>query len=163
MALGVQYTYMQRKQSVRAIILNGDKLLTIKRNKFGKQYYTLAGGGVDAGEDAETALRRELREETGLEVGMVQLMFVEDGGQLYGPQYIYLCEYKGGEPALNPASEEAKISAMGQNTYEPLWLPLSQVGSVPFRSTSVAEALLEAAAHGWPQTPKQLVWKPETT
>ena len=32
-------------------------------------------------------------------------------------QYVYLCEYVGGEPALNPESDEYAINAMGQNLY----------------------------------------------
>jgi ADP-ribose pyrophosphatase YjhB (NUDIX family) len=150
-----------QRQSVRAIVINGDKLLSMKRNKFGKQYYTLIGGGVDLGEDQETAVRRELREETGLEVGSVRLVFYEYGGDLYGPQYVYLCEYTSGDPALSPNAEEAKISALGQNTYEPVWLPLNQVMSVPFRSYSVAEAVLDGVQNGFPDTPRELAWKPE--
>jgi 8-oxo-dGTP diphosphatase len=152
---------VSHRKSVRAIVLHGDKVLVIKRNKFGSRYYMLVGGGVDLGEDLETALRRELREETGLEVGSVRLVFVEDGGPLFGPQYAYLCEYTGGEPALNPHSEEAKISALGQNTYEPLWLPVSEVPNVPFRSQSVAEAVLDGIKNGFPDVPRELAWKPE--
>lgn len=152
---------MHRRQSVRAIVLNSDKLLAMKRNKFGQQYYTLIGGGIDVGEDAETALRRELREETGLEVGAVRLVFVEDGGDLFGMQFVYTCEYLGGEPALQPEAEEAKITAMGQNIYEPMWLPVGDITEVPFRSRSVAEAVLNGVQHGFPESPQALAWKPE--
>ena len=71
---------MSNKKSVRAIILNGDKLIAVRRNKFGSEYYTLIGGGVDLGEDAETALRRELHEEAQMEVGEMRLVFIEDPG-----------------------------------------------------------------------------------
>lgn len=152
---------MFHKKSVRAIVLNGDKLLAMKRDKFGTQYYTLVGGGVNLGEDLETALLRELREETGLELGAVRLVFIENGGQIFGPQYIYLCEYAGGEPVLNPQSEEAKISALGQNIYEPLWLPVADIPNIPFRSYSVAEAILDGIRNGFPETPRELAWKPE--
>lgn len=148
-----------KHQAVRAIIIKDGKLLTMHRNKFGMEYYTLIGGGVDLGEINETALRRELREETGLEVGAVRLVFIEDAGELYGEQYVYLCEYKGGEPTLSADSEEAKISAMGQNTYEPLWLSTSELAGVTFRSGSVREALLEGIRRGFPETPQRLAWK----
>jgi ADP-ribose pyrophosphatase YjhB (NUDIX family) len=153
---------IQGRQSVRAIVLNGDTLLAMKRNKFGMQYYTLIGGGIKIGEEQEPALRRELREETGMEVGAVRLVFMENDTTMYGKQFVYLCEYKGGDPALNPESEEAKISAMGQNTYEPLWLPLSSVPNVSFRSASVAQALLDSVRSGFPEMPQELAWKPET-
>lgn len=151
----------ERHSAVRAIVLNGDRLLTMKRNKFGRLYYTLIGGGVDVGENLETALRRELREETGLEVGQIRLVFLEDGGDLFGIQHVFLCEYTGGEPQLSPNSEEAQITALGQNTYEPVWLPVSYLATLPFRSSSVRDAVLTGIQNGWPAQPQTLAWKPE--
>ncbi len=153
---------MTRKQSVRAIVISGDKMLAMKRNKFGDIYYTLIGGGINIGEDAETALRRELREETGMEVGAVRQVFVEDAGDLYGVQHVFLCEYLSGDPALSPSSEEALIGAMGKNIYEPLWLPLDEVAQVRFRSKSVAEALLAGVQNGFPETVQALAFEPES-
>jgi 8-oxo-dGTP pyrophosphatase MutT (NUDIX family) len=133
----------------------------MKRNKFGSQYYTLIGGGVDPGEDLETALRRELREETGLTVGAVRLVFTEDAGDYYGVQHIFTCEYLGGDPMLASDSEEAVESALGENTYQPVWLPLSQLPTATFRSSSVRDALLAGIRDGWPKTPLELAWKGE--
>jgi len=137
-------------------------MLAVKRNKFGNIYYTLVGGGVDLGEDLETALRRELREETQMEVGDIRPVFMENAEVPFGPQFIFLCQYTGGNPALSPDSDEAKISALGQNMYETLWIALSDIPNLPFRSSSVAEAILNAVKNGFPETPQELAWKPET-
>jgi 8-oxo-dGTP pyrophosphatase MutT (NUDIX family) len=153
------YHEMLNKKSVRAIVLNGDKVLAMRRNKFGEQFYALVGGGVDPGEELEIALRRELWEEASLEVGNVKLVFTEDDGKLYGPQYVFLCEYIGGEPVLSAESEEAKDNVIGQNTYEPVWLALDRVLRVLFRSASVAEALLDGVQNGFPENPRELAWK----
>ena len=150
---------MPGRQAVRAIIIKDQRLLAMKRNKFGLQYYTLVGGGIDAGEDAETALRRELREETSLEVGEVKLVFSEDAGDMYGQQFIYTVEYVSGEPQLASDSEEALISAIGQNTFEPVWLTFNELPQVIFRSSSVREAILIALQNGFPTQPQQLAFK----
>jgi len=153
---------MARKQSVRAVVIKERSVLVMKRNKFGRLYYTLVGGDIELGETAEQALRRELQEEAGLAVGTIRPVFMEDAGDMYGLQYIYLCEYQGGEPHIDPASIEASLNAVGQNTYETLWLPIDQLAQVPFRSSSVRDALLEAARNGFPETPVTLAWRPES-
>ncbi len=146
-------------QAVRAIIVKDNQLLVMKRNKFGQEYYTLIGGGIDLGEDAETALRRELREETGLSVGEVRHVFTEEAGDPYGTQYVFTCEYLGGEPALSAGSSEAQISQMGKNLYEPMWLPLTALGQTQFLSESLKNAIQDALQNGFPQVPEMLAWK----
>ncbi len=152
---------MTVKQAVRAIVTKGNKMLVMKRNKFGTEFYTLIGGGIDMGEDAEHALRRELMEESGITVGEVRLTFAEDAKAPYGVQYVYWCEYQDGEPHLDPSTVEAQLSAQGQNIYEPMWLPIAKLPDTLFRSGSLKDALIDAFAHGFPAEPKQLVWKSE--
>lgn len=147
------------KHAVRAVVTNGNKLLAMKRNKFGKEYYTLVGGGIKLGEGLETALRRELKEETGLEAGRVQLIYVEDAGEPYGMQYVFWCEYIGGEPELQVNSPEFEIGQAGQNVYEPIWLPVTELPKVNFVSGSIKNALLDALHHGFPSEPLQLDWR----
>ncbi|MEO6761065.1 MAG: NUDIX domain-containing protein [Candidatus Saccharimonadales bacterium] len=146
-------------QAVRAIIIKDNQLLVMERNKFGHRYFTLIGGGINIGEDAETALRRELHEESGLSVGQIRHIFTEDAGDPFGRQYIFLCEYQGGEPVMRPDSDEAKINELGQNMYLPRWLPLADLKRVEFLSESLRQALLNGISHGWPNSPVVLDWK----
>jgi len=147
------------RQAIRAVVINNDKLLVMKRNKFGKEYYTLIGDGIELDEDQETALRRELMEETGMQVGAVRLVYEEEPGEPYGTQFVYLCEYQGGEPVLSPDSIEAQISAAGQNTYEPMWLAIADLPNVNFVSGSLKTELIRAMQQGFPNEPIQLDWQ----
>jgi len=146
------------RQAVRAIVVKDNQLLVMKRNKFGKQYYTLTGGGIELDEDQETALRRELMEETGMQVGDVRLVYVEEPDAPYGTQFVYLCEYLGGEPALQADAIEAELTAKGDNTYDPLWLPATDLPSVDFVSGSLKSALINALEKGFPIEPEYLNW-----
>lgn len=147
------------KHAVRAVVTNNNQMLVMKRNKFGKEYYTLVGGAVEMGEGLETALRRELMEESSLQVGRVQLIFVEEADAPYGTQYVYWCEYQGGDVVLGADTVEAEINKAGKNTYEPMWLPIAELANVNFVSKSLKEALMNSFQHGFPNEPMQLDWQ----
>jgi hypothetical protein len=68
-------------------------------------------------------------------------------------QYIFVCEYSGSEPALDPKSEEAKIHAMGSNLYEPVWLPIAQLADKPLLPAELKQRLVEDLANGFPDQP----------
>ena len=123
------------------------------RNKFGQEYYTLIGGGIDPGESHEQALLREVAEETGVQIAGPQLVVIEEAGQPFGTQYIFLCQYVSGEPQLHADSEEAKVHALGQNLYTPMWLPLSKLRDAPFRSETLKQELLKGFTHGFTNPP----------
>lgn len=142
------------RRAVRALVVHDGHLLVMHRNKFGEQYYTLLGGGVDLGEDLVPALMREIQEEAGIELASPQLVLVEEAGVPYGNQYIYQCQYVRGTPQLHTDSEEAKIHALGQNLYTPMWLPLSELPKVRFRSEKLKQAILQGLQHGFQQPPQ---------
>ena len=60
-----------------ALLVNRDRLLLHRLR--GDDFWTLPGGRVEAGEDGETALRRELREELGETVGAMRLAHLVEG------------------------------------------------------------------------------------
>lgn len=58
-----------------------DKILLIKQ--YGKDYFLLVSGYVDHGESLENAVRREVKEETGLDIDIDRMIF--NRSELYEP------------------------------------------------------------------------------
>ncbi len=108
-------------QTARAVIFDSEgQLLLIERHKDGKQYFVLPGGHVDGGETPEQAVVREVLEETSCNVMVRQLLYTSSDDIAHHDQRIYLCEYHGGEPALQPNSVEAQAQRSGVPQQ---WLP----------------------------------------
>jgi len=131
------------RKAVRAIVFKDNNLLVMKRNKFGNEFYTLVGGGIDAGESAEQALLREVMEEAGIEIADLKLVFIEEAGEPFGTQYVYLARYLSGEPALDESSEEMAITKLGQNLYQPVWLPVAELPNIVMLSENLKQAIIK--------------------
>ena len=105
----------------QAAILRGDEILLIQhREHAGRAYWTIPGGGREAGESEEDCVRREMREETGLEVEVQGLLLDEhtidpfDGSKRH--YKTYLCYPLAGEaaPGYEPEPEVAAIYSIAQ-------------------------------------------------
>ncbi len=63
---------------VAGILVKDGQILLVRHEKIGKIYWLIPGGGVDFGESAEEALKREFREEVGLDIKVGKLVLVHD-------------------------------------------------------------------------------------
>ncbi len=112
--------------AVAAVILKGDKVLLAKRaGEPSKGQWSLPGGIIEVGETHVAALKREIREETGLQIEVGELVKVIDrivldskGRVKY--HYVildYWAEYKGG--IARAASDALSI----------MWVDIGSLGS----------------------------------
>jgi ADP-ribose pyrophosphatase YjhB (NUDIX family) len=144
-------------KAARAIIIEGKKILVMYRNKGGDEYFTLVGGQINKGESAEDAVKREVKEETGLDVLGAELMFIEEHSGKLNDQYIYLCQVASHDSVgVLEDSEEGLMNKVGVNIHKPVWVRISHFDKLPFRTMLLQRAIVEALKNGFPSRPIKL-------
>ena len=111
------------KDRVTGVVIRGSQILMIHRYRDGKTYWVFPGGGVEEGEDYDTAIQREMQEETGLEV-LYSVKLFEQAEANGGGCVFYTCELEAGEPHLG-GPESANQSPTNQ--YHLVWVELQQL------------------------------------
>lgn len=145
------------RKAARAIIIEDGKILVMHRNKYGEEYYTLVGGRVQEGETVEAALKREVKEETGLDITDARLVYVEEHPEPYNQQYIYLCQVADHDDvAIQDTSEEGFMNKISINVHRPVWAEASSFGKLNFRTPQLQIAIVDALKKGFPSQPVKL-------
>lgn len=115
--------------AVAAVVVSGGHLLLVERGRppaAGK--WSVPGGRVEAGETLEEALRREVREETGVEVEPGQLLgFVERAAE--GHHFVIL-----DFAASAAAGAEEVVPVPGDDAVSARWVPVDEVAVLPLVS-----------------------------
>ncbi len=103
--------------AVSAAIMRDGKVLVVRRaRRPALALYTLPGGGVETGETLVEAVKREVREETQLEIEPVALAghreaIVRDAQGRVERHFVIMCfaaHWRAGEPVLNEELDEAR-------------------------------------------------------
>jgi 8-oxo-dGTP pyrophosphatase MutT (NUDIX family) len=120
------------KRNARAVLLDGDELVLIKRAKPGRDpYWVTVGGGVEEDDDSiEAALHREIFEELGGTLERAELIHLItdrlEGG--IGVQHIFAARLAGMDPSVRTGTEFSKPE---RGSYD--------IVRVPFTAEAVSE------------------------
>jgi ADP-ribose pyrophosphatase YjhB (NUDIX family) len=122
------------RPSVYGVIIRDDSILLAKQI----QGYDLPGGGIELGEATTDALVREVKEETGMDVAVDQLITCEhsffkgvaETGFYHSIMMYYRCHVVGGDLSIDGLDEyEKEIGDM------PEWVALEKLDEIHFASS----------------------------
>lgn len=149
------------RQGVRALVLDPDDRILLVRfvnPETAEEFWATPGGGLDPGEEPEDGLRRELREETGLDAGEIgpvvwtrRHVFPWAGKTLDQSERIALVRTPAFEPS--PALTPAQLVAEG--VHELRWWTLDELASADtnFAPRRIVRFLRQLLEEGPPPTP----------
>ena len=116
--------------AVGALIVNEkEEILLVRSYKWGTKY-TVPGGHIELGERSETAVKREIKEEVGLDVEPVKLLFVQEA--IYPADYIKHEHYIFLDYLCRTNSSEVKLD--GKEIQEYVWTSLSSAFQLDLES-----------------------------
>lgn len=113
----------------KAVIVRDGQILLIRYQDHIGNYYNFPGGGIDKGESIRKGLRREVYEETGLDVSVGRLLLVAEYdpkkhnrlfGRIHKLTLYFACDPKDGSEANVPAKPD-------QNQMGVDWFPLREL------------------------------------
>ena len=114
------------RPSAYGLIIQNGKILTLRNKSNGKIWFP--GGGVEIGEKLEEALKRETREETGIEIEVGKMLFFKENFFYYEPLdeayhafvFFYLCR-----PLSTGLISDDKVEDL--ETKKPRWTNVSEI------------------------------------
>lgn len=133
-----------------AVAVRDDEVLVVLRERGGRSYAVLPGGGIEAGETPQVACVRELREETGLD-GVVEAL-LPVGVDREAPAVYLRVRVTGGDPVLAPGSPESRRST-AENRYRPAWVRIDTIEDIGLVPEQAVRAV-SAASRSTPRPPR---------
>lgn len=116
-------TNMKQRTRVAGIIIKDNNILLMERVKNGKHYWVFPGGGKNKDESYATALRREIMEESGINIAVLKTLYKNNAPKQ--KEIYFKCRYISGEPKLSPDSVEYERTIKEKQFYSPQWKEIS--------------------------------------
>lgn len=134
---------MQKR--VRAVIIKDNKILLIKRTKKDSVYWVIPGGAVEEKETNEEALKRECKEELGIDIQIKELLLEvksqkpETKGQ---KEYFYLCDITNGVLGSGNGPEFQKNS-LYSGVYDIEWRNINDLKIIDLKPKEIRDLIYE--------------------
>lgn len=121
------------------ILIKNNKILLMKRGKYGDDYYSMIGGTVEQGEDIKTTAEREAREETNLKFSIdkeKKPLYVQTHREEY---YFFGKDIEGQECLGGPE----KMRNNPNNSYQLEWIDIGKLKKIKLHPKQLKNKLLE--------------------
>lgn len=86
---------MERTVRCQAVIIKNDRILVLRQynHKRSEEYWMLPGGGLETNESEEECIKREIKEETNLDIDIKMKLFDDSGlgNDVYKRYVTFLC------------------------------------------------------------------------
>jgi ADP-ribose pyrophosphatase YjhB (NUDIX family) len=135
-----------KSESARALVFKEDNLLLIKVTENNYTHFVIPGGKKEPIEVLEETVIREVLEETNINVvnprklGVVSYT-VADTEKVHT---LFLCEFVSGNPILRESPEMKRMREDPTFVFQPMWVPLSQVGSLELTPKAMKELFVNS-------------------
>lgn len=128
-----------KRISARGIVIKGNTVLLLYRERKGETYYSIPGGKVEPGEKLEETAVREILEETSINVTPEKYLGVFVDTDKDKEQHLFICKYINGEPKLGDSEEGVKMAKDPSNFYRPEWIDLHTVSTLKIKPNIVSD------------------------
>jgi ADP-ribose pyrophosphatase YjhB (NUDIX family) len=127
--------------AVRAVILHEDRLLLVNAYRGSGALWCAPGGGVELHQSLESALRREVREETGLEIRIGKLCLINEfhdpEGDFHQVDIYFRCEIAAGDPTGEWTDPEGVVTMRR-------WVTQAEAAGLRVKPDSLVSVAFEA-------------------
>ena len=128
-----------KKQRARAIIFFDNQIATMYREREGRIFYSLPGGGLEGNESEQEGVVREVYEEFGIVVEPIKKVYIYE--YTTGEEHFYICKYISGEFGSGEGEEFGPEKNNG--LYKPTKINIKDIPTLPLMPPEVAQALYE--------------------